>query len=108
MYREIDIAKYQTSDPDILQVDYVNGWVSPETASTARGYDAEKEIPAAQEATAKRLALVAASQGGVGTNPGARGIKDAAPTPGGGAAEKAGKPQRGPAEGTSNGDTANE
>lgn len=108
MYKEIDAAKYQTSDPEIVQIDYMNGWVSPETASTARGYDAKTEIPAAQEATAKRLALVAASQGGVGNNPGARGVKDAEVTPGGGAEEKEGKPQRGPAAGPTTGDNDNE
>lgn len=84
--KEIDSANYITSDAVEITADITNGLVSPETASTARGYDGAIEVPKAQEAQAKRLAVIATSQTqGAGA---ARGIPDATPAPGAAKDEK--------------------
>ena len=62
IHSEIDNAKYLESDPVAIEKDVKNGLVSTETASTARGYDGEKEVVIAKEQHAERLALIAKSQ----------------------------------------------
>lgn len=82
---EIKKAKYISSDPDSITQDITNGLVSNATASLARGY-APEEVEQAKKDQAERLALIQKAQtppGGDPKNPGARGLDDANPKPGG-------------------------
>lgn len=98
--QEIDSAAFQTSDPAAIKIDVEAGLVSQVTASNARGYDGEKEVPVAKEEHTKRLAEIAAAQtpqGVANGNPGAKEEKQNSQNPdntGNGA-----KPVRGAADG---------
>lgn len=81
MLAEIDKAKYITSDPDAIKTDMENGLVSEVTASNARGYDGETEVPIAREEHAERAARILKAQTAVAAadKPGARGVDDLEP-----------------------------
>ena len=98
IYSEIDKADYLTSDFQAVKSDVELGLVSMVTASTARGYDGEKEIPIAKQEHTERLAEIAAAQapaGGSGDSS-SNGVKDQQTNPDKSKQEKVGKPQRGP------------
>lgn len=59
---EIMDAKYATADAKEVEIDVKNGLVSAVTASDARGYDGEAEVPKAQEEHAQRLKEIVTSQ----------------------------------------------
>lgn len=93
IHNEIDSSKGMDGDWQAIQADLTGGLVDPETASQLRGYD-KGVVKKAEDAHAERLKRIAESQTpgkGLGaTDPGARGIPDAAANPGdGGAKEKA-------------------
>lgn len=93
IFKEIEDAKYITSDADAITQDIENGLVTAETASTARGYDGKTEVPKALEEHAKKLAIIATSQSqGIGA---ARGSDPTNSDPKASKEEKKGKPQRG-------------
>lgn len=72
--KEIDAAKYITSDPTEIQLDMEMGLVTAVTASNARGYDGEEEVPQAQEEHVKRLETIAIAQSKGGGMGAARGL----------------------------------
>lgn len=81
---EIDASKYMSGVAQDIQLDLQSGLVTEETASQARGY-APGEVPKARQQHADRLARIQKAQSPQGeglTNPGARGVPDANPTPG--------------------------
>jgi hypothetical protein len=82
--QEVDAANYITSDAKEIQIDLEGGIVGPTTASTARGYDGESEVKAAEDYQQKRLEKIAISQAKGGGA--ARGLPDK--TKGGGKLEK--------------------
>jgi hypothetical protein len=93
---EIDNAETLTCDVDQIASDMEMGLVSDITASKARGYDAEKEVPKAREDRALKIKETLEAQGGVENASAARGAKEF-----GGASgtdEKQGKEKRGPAD----------
>ena len=59
--KEIDDAKYITSDPNILSIDLEKGLVSTQTASTARGY-ADDEAEKAKTDHAERVQRIQDAQ----------------------------------------------
>lgn len=82
--KEIDESKYMSGVAADIQIDLQNGLVTEETASEARGY-ADGEVAKARQQHADRLARIQKAQSpqtGSLTNPGARGVPDANPTPG--------------------------
>lgn len=64
MHKEIDTAPSLTANPKDVLADFEAGLVSSATASKVRGYK-DDEVEKAQEEKAKRMAAVAASQGGI-------------------------------------------
>lgn len=78
--KEVDSAKYISSDPEAIATDLDNGLVSDQTASIARGYDPD-EAEKAKKDHAERIARVQKAQTPI-TNPGARGAKDLNPDKG--------------------------
>lgn len=62
IYKEIEGAKYVTSEPETIHSDLEKGLVSTETASTARGYDAKTEVPKAAEDHAERIRRIKDAQ----------------------------------------------
>jgi len=62
IFTEIDEAKYITSDPEIIQGDWEKGFISTDTASSARGYNSETEVPKAAEDHANRIKRIQESQ----------------------------------------------
>jgi len=62
MLKEIDVAKYITSDPEAIKTDVELGLVTEVTASNARGYDGEAEVPKAREEHAARAARIVTAQ----------------------------------------------
>lgn len=74
IHSEIDKAEYITSDAKEIQLDVESGLVSKTTASNARGYNGDKEVPIAEKEYTERMAQIAASQAtGLGA---ARGVGD--------------------------------
>lgn len=59
---EIGDAEYITTDPDVIHADLEKGLVSTMTASGARGYDAEKEVPKAEADHAERIQRIKEAQ----------------------------------------------
>lgn len=94
--KEIDANEFPTSDPDIIQQDHENGFVSTATASKARGYKEEEAALAAKD-HADRLARIQEAQAPVEGDGAARGVGDTAPIGGRkvGRAEKRDKRKRG-------------
>jgi hypothetical protein len=87
--REIDQAKFISSDPVAIKSDLEMGLVSDATASLARGYD-KSEVEQAKKDHAERLARIQKAQSPPAnglTNPAARGVPDAAPVKGDAAAK---------------------
>ena len=76
---EIDSAEYTASTPEDIAKDLEGGLVSAVTASKARGYNGEKEVPIAQREHAERLAVIAESQAAASA---ARGVPDGSPVQG--------------------------
>lgn len=74
IYKEIESSIWDISDYKAVQADVEMGLVSLVTASNARGYVGEKEVPKAKEEHKDRLERIAQAQGM--KNPDARGIKD--------------------------------
>lgn len=70
MLKEIDDAKFITSDPEHIKIDVEAGLVSKETASNARGYDGKTETPIAEAEYTKRMGEIAASQSAATANKG--------------------------------------
>ncbi len=68
LLNEIEQAAYVTTDPEIIHSDLEKGLVSTKTASTARGYEAEKEVKQAKIDHAERIARIQSAQ--------ARGLPD--------------------------------
>lgn len=62
MHSEIDKANYVSSDPEEIKIDMELGLVTAETASNARGYDGEKEVPEAKKEHVERLKAIAVAQ----------------------------------------------
>ncbi len=62
LLKEVDVAEYVTTDAETIHADHEKGLVSTETASTARGYDAEKEVPQAKLDHAERIARIKNAQ----------------------------------------------
>lgn len=92
MIKEIDAAKYITSDSIAITADLENGLVSEMTASNARGYDGATEVPIAREEHAAKAARIVTAQtsakaGIDGAN--ARGVPALGNDPKGAAKEKA-------------------
>jgi hypothetical protein len=71
---EIDAAEYITGDPETILGDLEKGLVSTVTASKARGYKAESEVPLAKKEHAERLSRIRAAQ--TNDDGGARGVAD--------------------------------
>jgi len=78
---EIDQDPVVIGDPLVIEQDVINGLVSLETASAARGYP-KGEVEKAKQDHAERLARIAQSQADAanmqqqGSDPGARGVPD--------------------------------
>jgi len=90
IHKEIDTAKYTTSDPDtILKAKEAGGVVSDQTASIALGFE-DDEYKQAQEDRIKVAAEIAKSQGvaKAGSDPAARGVPELSANPDAGADEK--------------------
>lgn len=94
---EIDSAETLTTDPNHILLAQKQGLLSDVTASTALGFDGEKEIPQAKKDRAEKIAMAMEAQGGMGEG---RGAAAGAPELGGkdGSEEKDGLPKRGAAE----------
>ncbi len=60
--KEVISSPYITSDPDAITKDIENGLVTTTTASNARGYDGESEVPKAKEEHVQRLSTIAIAQ----------------------------------------------
>lgn len=96
--KEVDAAQYITSDPEAIKSDLEMGLVSEVTASNARGYDGEKEVPKARIEHAERAARILLAQtkaagkaddsGSDGTDPQARGVDTLSSDPAAGEKEK--------------------
>ena len=69
---EIDAAEYITTEPEIIHSDLEKGLVSTKTASEARGYNADTEVPKAEQDHADRIERIKAAQ----SNEAARGVND--------------------------------
>jgi hypothetical protein len=69
---QIENAEYLSSEPGVIHSDLEKGLVSTMTASTARGYDAEKEVPQAKLDHSERILRIKEAQ----SNDGARGVDD--------------------------------
>lgn len=81
IFNEIDNASYSTSSPEVIQLAKEQGLACDITLSDALGFDGKDEIPKANEDHAARIARIQESQ--IADNaekPGARGIKDLAPS----------------------------
>lgn len=79
IFREIEAAKYATSDPEVIRLAKEEGLAGDVTLSNALGFDGETEIPKAEKDHAKRIARIAEAQSaekGEDDNPGARGVND--------------------------------
>lgn len=90
IHKEIDTAKYTTSDPDtILKAKEIGGVVGDQTASIALGFD-DDEYKQAQEDRIKVATEVAKAQGiGKGaSDPAARGVPELSANPDAGSDEK--------------------
>jgi len=99
--KEIEAAKYATSDPGIIKTAVENGLCGPETASDALGFDGKVEAKAAQDAHVERATEIAQAQAKAqaasnpaasnpaASNPAARGVPDLSPNVNGGKDEKA-------------------
>ena len=81
LFKEIDEADYVTTDPATIYSDLEKGLVSTETASTARGYDAKKEVEQAKLDHAERIERIQSAQQ-------ARGVPDLDSEPNSGIVEK--------------------
>lgn len=85
MEEQIREANFITSDPDAIMNDLNLGLVSQVTASNARGYDGETEVPIANKEHAERAARIVTAQVGAkqqaGGDTGARGVKDLSADP---------------------------
>lgn len=77
--KEILEAKYISSDAEDIAKDMENGIVCDVTASNARGYDGEKEVPQAQKDRAERIKITQAAQTSPEQNTSARGLTDLNP-----------------------------
>jgi hypothetical protein len=89
--REIDSAKYTTSDPDVILQAIINGACGTKTGSIALGFD-DQEYLEARKDHAERLARISAAQSARGSNGGdlgARGVGDLSANPNAGGEEKA-------------------
>jgi len=91
---EIEEAPAIVSDPDQIHQDWEDGLVSTKTASTLRGYDAEKEVPIAKEEHIDRITEIAKAQT-VGMPGQARGVPDGQTNQQTSTDEKKNKKQRG-------------
>lgn len=60
--KEIDAAPYLGTDAKDIKLDIDNGLVGRVTASNARGYDGEKEVPLATQEHVDKLAAIAEAQ----------------------------------------------
>jgi hypothetical protein len=69
---QIETAEYLSSEPEVIYGDLEKGLVSTMTASTARGYNAEKEVTQAKVDHAERILRIKNAQ----SNDGARGVGD--------------------------------
>lgn len=87
IHREIEEAKYITSDPDIIHGDVEKGLVSNDLASIARGYP-EGEAEKAAIDHAERTKRIAMAQATVNSDAGARGVSDNSGDPDAGKKEK--------------------
>jgi hypothetical protein len=79
IFKEIDAAKYATSDPEVIRLAKEEGLAGDVTLSNALGFDGETEIPKAEIDHAKRIARIAEAQSaekGDDGSPGARGVND--------------------------------
>lgn len=76
IYKEIDKAEYITTEPKVILDDLEKGLVSTITASKARGYNAETEVPKAEKDHADRINRIKEAQSAVG------GVGDLDPDPG--------------------------
>lgn len=76
--REIDEAKYSTSDPEVIRLAKEQGLAGDITLSNALGFDGESEIPQANKDHAARIERIQKAQGveAGGSDPGARGVRD--------------------------------
>lgn len=77
--KEIDEAKYSTSDPDVIKLAKEEGLASDVTCSNALGFEGEEEVEQANLDHAKRIARIQSAQtsnDGTPDNPGARGVDD--------------------------------
>jgi len=59
---EIDKAEYITTDPEVIHNDLEKGLVSTITASNARGYNADKEVPQAAQDHTERIERIQTAQ----------------------------------------------
>lgn len=97
IHKEIDAAKFATSDPEIINNAVINGLCGPETGSDALGFDGKAEVKAAQEAHVERATAIAEAQAkasgppaaGAAPNAAARGVPDLSASPTAGKDEKA-------------------
>jgi alkylhydroperoxidase/carboxymuconolactone decarboxylase family protein YurZ len=83
---EIDECSYTTSDSDTILASVEKGLCGEKTGSMALGFGPE-EYKLAREDHAARVARIAEAQG-IGTDPGARGVKDLSVDPNAGSAER--------------------
>jgi len=84
IYREIDEAKYSTSDPKVIELAKEQMLASDITLSDALGFDGETEIPKAQEDHEDRIERIQKAQEshlGAERDPGAQGINDLSANP---------------------------
>lgn len=92
IFKEIDAAKYTTSDPDTIIKAHEEGLVGDQAASMALGFDKDEYLTAREdhEERAKRI-LEAQTEAkmGEGEKPGARGVGDLSADPKEGSKERA-------------------
>ncbi len=74
VYAEIDAAAYVTTEPAIIHADLEKGLVGEMTASKARGYKAEVEVPQAKHDHAERTRRIMVAQSSIDGD--ARGVED--------------------------------
>lgn len=91
IYKEIDNADVGIVKPEIIISAHESGLIQDVTASTALGFNGEKEIPMARKDRAERIKLTLEAQGGPENANSNRG----APEFGEGSDEKLGKEKRG-------------
>lgn len=84
IHSQIDEATVVVIDPNVIEKDHENGFVSTETASQARGYP-KGEVEQAKKDHAERAARIAMAQSAAtysaDANPAARGVDDLAVSP---------------------------